>query len=66
MLRKRKSVGWFFLLLTLSFAVSATAQPPSAQPTQNHFARYLAGAGDIAENPDDHIQESVERLLPRK
>jgi hypothetical protein len=54
------------LLLTLSFAVSATAQPPSVQPTQNHFARYLAGAGDIAENPDDHIQESVERLLPRK
>lgn len=66
MMRKKLSMAWFFLWLGFTSVASSVVPAPLVLPAQSHFIQQAANQGDIAENPDEHVQESIERFFSRK
>ncbi|WP_312690964.1 hypothetical protein [Kosakonia sp.] len=62
---KTLATGWFFLFLSLA-SVASVPQPAPISHQSGSFFHHSAGAGDTAENPDDHVQESIERYALRR
>lgn len=63
---KKLSTAWFFLFLSFASVASSAAIPFPPSNGQNHYIRHVSGEGDIAENPDEHVQETIERLVSHK
>lgn len=63
MMGKTLRTAWFLLILSLGSAAAYTEQPPVLLQGHNNIVRHSSGEGDLAENPDDHVRESMEQFF---
>lgn len=63
MMGKSLRTAWFFLILSLGSVAAYTAPSPAFLQGHNNYVRHSSGEGDIAENPDEHVRESMEQFF---
>lgn len=63
MMGKSLRTAWFLLILSLGSVASYTAPVPAFLQGHSNYVRHSPGEGDIAENPDEHVRESMEQFF---
>jgi hypothetical protein len=65
MMGKTLRTAWFLLFLSLGSATGYAATSSNFQHGQRSYVQHSPSEGDVAENPDEHIRESMEQLFRR-
>ena len=63
MMGKSLRTAWFLLILSLGSVAGYTVPTQTSLQGQNNYVKHSSGEGDIAENPDEHVRESMEQFF---